>query len=87
MAILSRTVLILSCLLLVACAEQPVEQKPATVTSKTAATTTPAATPKPATSSNIRLSQETGHSTDSSYYVQNRVIASGGVVSGALMGS
>ncbi len=88
MAILSRAVLILSCLLLVACAEQPAEQKPAAATPKTAATTTPAPTakPKPAPS-NVRVSQETGHSTDSSYYVQNRVIASGGVVSGALMGS
>ena len=82
MAILSRTVLILSCLLVVACAEQPAEQKPA------AATTTPAPTAKPKRApSNVRVSQETGHSTDSSYYVQNRVIASGGVVSGAIMGS
>jgi hypothetical protein len=44
------------------------------------------ATPKPAPS-NVRISEDTGHSTGSSYYVQNRVLASGGVVSGALMGS
>jgi hypothetical protein len=82
MAVLARTVLILGCLLLAACAEQPVENKPAAAP-KTVATT---ATPKPAPS-NVRISQDTGHSTDSSYYVQNRVLASGGVVSGALMGS
>ena len=84
MARLFRTVLILSVLLLAACVKQPVDKKSAA--SKAATTTTPATTPKPA-SSNVRLSEETGHSTGSSYYVQNRVLASGGVVSGALMGS
>jgi predicted component of type VI protein secretion system len=90
MAILSRTVLILSCLLLAACAEQPAEQKPAAATITPAATTPDATTPdamlKPVPS-NVRVSQEAGHSADSTYYVQNRVIASGGVISGALMGS
>ncbi len=87
MARLFRTVLILSVFLLTACAEQPVEKKPAAASNTVASAATPAATPKPASSSNVRLSEETGHSTGSSYYVQNRVLASGGVVSGALMGS
>jgi hypothetical protein len=86
MAMIFRSVLILSVLLLTACAEQPVDKKPAAASKTVTTTATPAATPKSA-SSNVRLSEETGHSTDSSYYVQNRVLASGGVVSGALMGS
>ncbi len=82
MVILSGTVLILSCLLLAAWAEQPVREMPADVIPTAAATATPKLAP-----SNVRRNEETGHSTDSSYYVQNRVLASGGAVSGAIMGS
>lgn len=83
MANFPKIALILSFLLLAACAEQTVDnKKPAT---PKAVAATPAASPKPAPS-NVRLS-ETNHNSEGTYYVQNRVLASGGVVSGALMGS
>lgn len=78
-----KVMLALSCLLLIACAEQP---KAAPATKPTPAPKTVAA--KPA-SKNVQLSEDTSHHADEdgNYYVQNRVLASGGAVSGAIMGS
>lgn len=92
MASLLRGFLILSYLLLIACAEQPVEKKPAPTTTKTIASApetvaaAPTATSTP-TLNNVRLSEESSNSMDGAYYVQNRVLSSGGVISGAIMGS
>lgn len=81
----NKLLLGLSCLYLVACAEQP---------TTTALKTKPAAQPqtvaaaKPS-SSNVQISTDTRpHAdVDGTYYVQNRILASGGAVSGAIMGS
>jgi hypothetical protein len=100
---LKREFILLSFVLLTACAEQPVGNKP--IQSKPAAAAKPAqpvqsvAPVTPATSAapttpaqptgNVRVSKNEGHSggVDGAYYVQNRILSSGGVVSGAIMGS
>lgn len=94
MATFFKIVFALGFLLLTACAEQPVDKKPAQV--KTTAAAKPAQPAKPAApvkqaqpSTNVRVSENVGHSesVDGAYYVQNRILSSGGAVSGAIMGS
>lgn len=82
MAIFVKSVLLLSFLLLAACTEQPVTKKPAQP--KTTVAAKPAQPP-----SNVRVSENEGpsNSVDGAYYVQNRILSSGGAVSGAMMGS
>ncbi len=91
MATFFKTVFILSFLLLTACAEQPAVKKPvqpkAPVAAKPAQPAKPAEPTKP--TSNVRVSENEGpsNSVDGAYYVQNRILSSGGAVSGAMMGS
>lgn len=77
---------ILTCLCLVACTEKPATPEP-TTTSKLQAKTVAAKIP--AKTNHVQLSADTKHHSDieGTYYVQNRVIASGGAISGAIMGS
>lgn len=87
MNILVKVVLALSCLALMACAEQTTAPPKAKTTEQAKSQTkTVAAKPAP---SNVQISEDTSHHADieGTYYVQNRVIASGGAVSGAIMGS
>ncbi len=82
MGIFHKAALIAGCLVLAACTEQPVNKNPAQpVANKPAAV-------KPA-HSNVEISAapHPNSSADDSYYVQNRVLASGGALSGAMMGS
>ena len=87
MNIWAKLVLALSCLALVACATQTTAPpKTKTTDQPKSQTKTVAAKPAP---SNVQISADTSRHADieGTYYVQNRVIASGGVVSGAIMGS